>query len=212
METHFLVMIIGFSYAVLFAGMSALRGEGFSLQFTLEGVALTLLVAAGTWLTGSEVNPALFLGFIYLVTMRSRLLVDLATLFSNRGRQKTAVSILQTALRLLPDKASRLIVLVTMGIVQLRRENPASAQQLLEMVLAEGQQGGLSMRHAAATHYNLAIALRKQGEDAKSVRHFREAADGFPASPYGRAAQRALEERRRGKKAATGPDQEGGLE
>jgi len=208
METHFLVLIIGFSYAVLFAGMSVLRGEGFSMQFTLEAVALTVLVAAGSWLSGSQVNPALFLAFIYLVTMRSRLLVDLATLFSNRGRQRNAVSILQTALRLLPDRASRLIVLVSMGIVQLRRDSPASAQNLLEMVIEEAKQGGLSMRHAAACHYNLAIALRQQGEDAKAVRHFREAAEGFPGSPYGRAAQRALEERRRGKKGASGASDE----
>jgi tetratricopeptide (TPR) repeat protein len=200
MESHFLVLLIGFSYAVLFAGMAALRGEGFSMQFTLEAVALTVLVAAGDYLSDSPVNPALFLAFLYLVTMRVRLLVDLATMFSNRGRQKTAISILQTALRLFPDRPSRLIALVSMGIVQLRRENPASAQSLLETVLEEAKQGGLGMRHAAATYYNLGIALRQQGEEARAVRHFREAADGFPSTPYARAAQRALEERRRGKK------------
>ncbi|NIS83272.1 MAG: tetratricopeptide repeat protein [Anaerolineales bacterium] len=197
-----LILIVGFSYAVLFGGMSLLRGEGFSMQFTLEAVALTVFVTAGGLLTGSVVNPILFLVFIYVITMRSRLLVDVATLFSNRGRQRQAISILQTALRLFPDKQTRLIVLVNMGIVQLRRENPQSAQTLFETVLEDAKEGGLGIRHRAACHYNLAVALQQQGADAKAVRHFREAADGYPGSLYSKAAQKALDQRRRGKKGA----------
>lgn len=177
-----------------------LRGEGFSMQFTLEAVALTLLIAGGAYFTDSEVNPVLFLIFLYLFTMRSRLLVDLANLFSNRGKQRNAVSILQTALRVYPDKATRLIVLVNMGITQLRRENPQSAQSLFELVLEEAEGGGLGMRHRAATHYNLAVALQKQGKDAQAVQEFREAADGYPGSPFSKAARDALERRKRGKK------------
>ena len=204
MESYTLIIILGFSYAVLFGAMSFLRGEGFSMQFTLEAVVITILVAGGDFLTGSEANPILFLGFIYILTMRSRLLVDLATLFSNRGRQKSAISILQTALRLYPDKPSRLIVLVNMGVVQLRRENPKSAQTLFEMVLEEAKQNGLGIRHRAACYYNLGIALQKQGEEAKAVKHLREAADGFPGSLYSKAALIALEQRKHGK---TGVDQ-----
>jgi tetratricopeptide (TPR) repeat protein len=173
------------------------------MQFVLEAVALTVVVGGAGFLTGSQVNPVLFLVFVYVFTMRSRLLVDLATMLSNRGRQKNAVAVLQTALRLYPDKAARLIVLVSMGIVQLRRKSPQSAQTLFEMVLEEAKQGGLGMRHAAACHYNLGIALQQQGEDAMAVRHLREAADGFPGSPYSQAAQRALEKRKRGKKGAS---------
>jgi tetratricopeptide (TPR) repeat protein len=142
----------------------------------------------------------LFLIFLYLITMRSRLLVDLANLFSNRGRQRTAVSILQMALRLYPDRPTRLIVLVNIGIIQLRRKSPESAQSLFEMVLEEAEQGGLGLRHRAAVHYNLGVALQKQGKEAQAVAQFKEAANGFPGSPFSRAAEEALKKRRSGKK------------
>ncbi|OGO20205.1 MAG: hypothetical protein A2Z14_10665 [Chloroflexi bacterium RBG_16_48_8] len=203
MDSHLLILLLGFLYAVLFGGMSLLRGEGFSMQFTLEGIVITLLIAAGDFFSNSDVNPVLFLIFIYLITMRSRLLVDFANLFSNRGRQRNAVSILQTALRLYPDKPSRLIVLVNMGIIQIRRENPQSAQSLFEMVLEEGEESGLGLRHRAACHYNLGVALQQQGQEAQAVRQFREAANGFPGSPFSRAAEEALEQRKHSKKGAT---------
>jgi tetratricopeptide (TPR) repeat protein len=170
------------------------------MQFTLESVAVTLLITAGDYFTNSDVNPILFLVFIYVITMRSRLLVDLANLFSNRGRQRTAVSILQMALRLFPDRPTRLVVLVNMGIIQLRRKSPESAQSIFEMVLEESEGGGLGLRHQAAVHYNLGVALQKQGKEAQSVEQFREAANGFPGSPFSKAAEEALKRRRSGKK------------
>jgi tetratricopeptide (TPR) repeat protein len=199
-ESYYLILLLGFSYSLLFAVMAILRGEGFSMQFTLEGVVLTLIIAAGDYFTDSVVNPVLFLIFIYIFTMRSRLLVDLANLVSNRGRQRTAISILQTALRLLPDKSARLIIFVNMGIIQLRRKNPKSAQTIFETVFEDAHDGGLGMRHRAATHYNLAVALQKQGKEAMAVKHFRETAEGYPGSPFSKAAQNALEKRRKGKK------------
>ena len=193
MESYLLILLLGFSFSLLFAVMAILRGEGFSMQFTLEGVALTLITAAGDYLTGSDVNPVLFLIFIYVFTKRSRLLVDLANLVSNRGRQRNAISILQTALRLYPDRSARLIIFVNMGIIQLRRENPKNAQEIFEMVFEEAKNGGLGMPHRAASHYNLAVALQKQGKDGMAVRHFRESAEGYPGSPFSKAAQQALE-------------------
>ncbi len=55
--------------------------------------------------------------------------------------------------------------------------------------------------------YNLGIAFRGLGQEAKSVQHFREVAESFPGSAYGKAAQKALEERRRGKKKHTTPSE-----
>lgn len=200
MDPNLLIIIVGFSFALVFGALSLLRREGVSVQFTFEAIALTLVFAAGGFLTGSEVNPILFLVFLYLITMRSRLLTEVANLLSGRGRQRDAISMLQVALRLYPDKPSRFIVLVNMGTVQILRKNPKSAEALLNSVLEESKEGGLGIRYEAACHYNLGIALREQGEDAKAVRHFREATEVFPGSPYGVAAQKALEERRSGKK------------
>ena len=205
MNHHLMILILGLSYALLFGFLSHLKREGISLQFTLEASLITLLVTGVGFLTHSDTNPILFLVFIYMVTMRSRLLTDVANMLSGRGRQKDAIAVLQVALSLFPDKQTRLIVLTNMGIVQLLRKNPASAEAILSSVLDEAKEGGLGIRYEAACQYNMGITLRELGQEAKSVQHFREAADGFPGSSYGKAAQKALEERRRGKKKQTTP-------
>lgn len=198
MNPHLLIAIIGLSYIVIFGGMSILRREGLSNQFAFEVLGITALVEAGALLTGTMVNPILFLILIYLLSTRARLLVDLANLLSGRGRQRDAISLLQLALRLYPDQTTRLIVLVNMGIVQLRRQNPASAQALLELVLEEAKGGGLGLKYEAACHYNLGLALQRQGKEAEAVRQFNETIDTFPNSIYSKAAEQALEQRRSG--------------
>jgi tetratricopeptide (TPR) repeat protein len=196
MNPHLLIVTIGLCYTVVFGGLTLLRREGLSAQFAFEVLGITGLVEAGALLTGSTVNPLLFLVLIYLLSMRGRLLVDLANILSNRGRQKNAISLLQFALRLFPDRTTRLIIMVNMGIVQLRRQSPASAQALLEAVLQEAEAGGLGVKYEAASQYNLGLALQRQGKQADAVRHFNEAVGIFPGSIYGKAAQRALEQRR----------------
>jgi tetratricopeptide (TPR) repeat protein len=196
MNPHVLIVTLGLCYIVVFGGLSLLRREGLSTQFAFEVLGITGLVEAGALLTGSTVNPLLFLVLVYLLSMRGRLLVDLANLLSSRGRQKNAISLLQLALDLFPDRTTRLIIMVNMGIVQLRRQNPASAQALLEAVLEEAEAGGLGVKYEAASQYNLGLALQRQGKEADAVRRFNEAIGIFPNSIYSKAAQRALEQRR----------------
>ncbi len=200
MNEYLMIIVLGFAYTILFGFLGYLKREGISFQFTLEGIAITLLMSGGGFVSGSNINPILFLVFIYLVTMRSRLLADIANLLSGRGRQRDAIAVLQVALSLFPDRQTRLIVLTNMGIVQLLRKNPASAEAILSSVLDESEQGGLGIRYRAACEYNLGIASRQLGQDARSVRHFRAAQDAFPGSAYGKAAEQALAERRKGKK------------
>jgi Tfp pilus assembly protein PilF len=92
------------------------------------------------------------------------------------------------------------VVLVNLGIIQLRRKNPESAQSIFEMVLKEGEGGGLGLRHRAACYYNLGVAFQKQGKEAQAVEQFKEAVNGFPGSPFSKAAEQALKKRRDGKK------------
>lgn len=210
MDPHLLVITIGLFYIVVFGGMSVIQREGISTQFILEVLIITLLIAGGGYLTRSAANPILFLVFLYLLTMRSRLLVDLANLLSTRGRQRDAISVLQLALRLFPDRSTRFIVLVNMGIVQLRRQNPESAQALLEAVLEEAEDGGLGVKHEAACRYNLGLALLRQGKEAAAVRRFNETIEVFPSSRYSEAARQALEQRRRRRRKA--PERPNGTE
>jgi hypothetical protein len=88
-----------------------------------------------------------------------------------------------------------------MGVVQLRRQSPDSAQELFETVLGEARQGGLGVKYEAACHYNLGLAMQRQGKEAEAVRQFNETIETFPTSDYGRAAAQVLAQRR-GKPAA----------
>lgn len=204
MNPHLLILTIAFFYIVVFGGMSALRREGLSVQFALEVLGITAFVEAGALVTGATVNPILFLTLIYLLSMRARLLVDLANLLSARGRQRDAITVLQWAMSLFPDRSAWLIILVNMGIVQLRRQNPESAQALLESVLEEAGDGGLGIKYEAACRYNLGLALKRQGKEAEAVRQFNETIATFPHSIYGKAAEKALEQRRQAKATSAG--------
>lgn len=199
MNPHILLITVGVAYIVILGGMSLLRREGLSTQFAIEVLGLTLFVVAGSLITDTDVNPILFLVFIYLISMRGRLLADLANYLSARGRQRDAISLLQLALRLYPDQNSRMIVTVNMGIVQLRRKNPESAQVLFEKALQETQNGvALGTKYQAACHYNLGLALLQQGKEVEAVRQLNEAIGVFPNSIYSKAAEIALEKRRSG--------------
>jgi tetratricopeptide (TPR) repeat protein len=201
MHPHLLIAIIGLLYILIIGGMSLLRREGLSNQFAFEVLGITALVVAGAVLTNTPVDPIVFLVVVYLLSMRARLLVDLADFLSGRGRQRDAMSVLQLALRLFPDRSTRLVVLLTMGVVQLRRQSPDSAQELFETVLGEARQGGLGVKYEAACHYNLGLAMQRQGKEAEAVRQFNETIETFPTSDYGRAAAQVLAQRR-GKPAA----------
>lgn len=197
MNPYVLILIIGIFYTLIFGALSVLRREGLSMQFAIETSIITALVEAISWLTRTVVDPLPFLIFIYLLTMRGRLLVDLASFLSTRGRQRDAIKLLQWALRLLPDRSTRLVIQVNMGIVQLRRQNPASAQQLFEEVLkAMEQGGGLGIKYEAACRYNLGMALMQQKKEVEAVRQFNETAIIYPNSIYAKSAERILEKRR----------------
>jgi len=197
MNPHLIILTIGIFYTLIFGALSLLRREGLSTQFAIESVVITMMVLGIAWLTNTAVDPLPFLIFIYLVTMRGRLLVDLANALSSRGRQRDAIKILQWAMKLLPDRSTRLVIQVNMGIVQLRRKNPASAQALFEEVLREMEVGGgLGIKYEAACRYNLGKALMGQGKEPEAVRQFNEVMVIYPSSIYSKAAGMALEERR----------------
>jgi tetratricopeptide (TPR) repeat protein len=197
MNPHLLIFSIGIFYILIFGSLSLLRREGLSTQFAIEAFVITLVVEAIAFPTNTPVNPLLFLIFLYLVTMRGRLLVDIANPLSSRGRQRDAIKLLQWAMRLLPDRSTRLVIQVNMGIVQLRRKNPANAQQLFEEVLEEMEQGGgLGVKYEAACRYNLGQAFMQQGKEVEAVRQFNETTIIYPGSIYARSAGNILEQRR----------------
>ncbi len=201
MNPHLLIIVVGIFYILIFGGLSLLRREGLSVQFAVEVLVITALVEAIALVTNTSVDPLPFLIFVYLVTMRGRLLVDLANALSSRGRQGNAIKLLQWAMRLLPDHPTRLVIQVNIGIVQLRRKNPSSAQELFEDVLKEmDEKGGLGVKYEAACRFNLGQALMQQGKEAEAVRQYNETTIIYPNSIYSKAAAKMLEQRRERRK------------
>ncbi len=185
-------MLIAFLYILVFGGLSFLRREGLSVQFALEALALTCLLVGGSWLLGIQLSPILLLLLLYLVTMRSRLVVDVANLLLRQGRRKAAFALYKLGLTWWPDATSQLIVLANRGAAELYCGQVETAIQTLEGVLKEEKRSRLGLKYEAACCYNLGLAYEQKGEDARAMQQFNEAIDLLPASACARAAQAAL--------------------
>jgi tetratricopeptide (TPR) repeat protein len=191
-------LLVGLSYVLLFGGLSLLRREGLSVQFAVEAVIFTLVVAGLSALTGAAVSPILFLLLLYLLTMRVRLLVDLGNLLARRGNFAPAASVYRLAARLWPDDAARLLVQINQGVLDLQTGRLDEAVAAFKAVLAEAKGGYLGVKHECASHYNLAVAYQRQGQDAQAVLEFNAVLETWPASEYARYAAIALERRQKG--------------
>lgn len=206
MNSLLMIATIGVLYIVIFGGLALIRREGLSTQLALESLAITAIAVLFSYVTNINFHPIFYLIFIYLITMRVRLLVDLANFLSNRGRQRDAMNVMQFALRLYPDRSSEMVVLVNMGTVQLRRKNPESAADLFEIVLEKFEQGGLGIKYEAACRYNYGVALQQLGKEAQAVAQFNEVTIIYPNSIYSKAAEIALKKHRKG--AGVKPEEE----
>jgi tetratricopeptide (TPR) repeat protein len=192
-----LLLLISFLFVLVFGGLGLMRREGLSLQFALEALGLTLLLVGGSWLFSMPLNPFLFLALLYLITMRARLMVDVANFLAKRRQRDLAFKLYRLSLAWWPDTASRLIVLTNMGAAELHGGQFDAAIQTLENVLAMETQSRLGIKYEAACHYNLGYAYERKGEDAKAISQYNEAIDALPGSLYAKAAKAALERRKK---------------
>ena len=197
MDPLLITVLVGLFYILVVGGVSLLRREGLSSQFAFEALGIIGLVFLLRVATGFTLDPIFLFILLYLITMRGRLLTDLANLLFGRRGYETAARLYQLAMRLFPDRTSRYIVLVNWGIARLQSGDVQGAIAALKDVLALAEkQGGLGHKYEAACRYNLAVAHRKAGDDVQAVVQFNEVIDLFPATVYGQAAQKALNKRR----------------
>jgi len=204
---HLLLILTALLYMLMVGGLSALRREGFSLQFVVEVIAVAGLLVAFSLVTGSVVHPVIFLIVTYLVTMRARLLVDLGNLLARRGHHQQATNVYGLALQLKPDGPSRQIVSLNQAVGQIQRGQLAQAIAVLESLLTDSQPQ-LSPKHEAAARYNLAVGYRRQGNEAKAVIEFNKTIDVMPGSLYASSAQIALDKGKQQKRSLEGQKRE----
>jgi tetratricopeptide (TPR) repeat protein len=197
LDPYLLLILIGCLYILVFGGLGFIRREGLSIQFALESVGLTVLLVGGSWLLGTPLNPFVFLILLYVVTMRSRLVVDVANLLARRGQYDLAFRLYRLGLAWWPDAASRLIILTNRGAAELYSGQVEAAIRTLEGVLATDERPRLGLKYEAACRYNLGYAYERSGNDAKAVVQYNEAIDVLPGSLYAKAAQAALKRRKK---------------
>ena len=197
MNSQFLIILIGLLYIAGVDRMALLRREGLARQFAIEALVITALAVLLGLAAGAVVNPIVLFIILYLVTMRARLLTDLANFLFTRRGYVTAARFYHLALRLFPGRAGRLAVLVNWGIARLQAGDVGSAIATFKSVLSDANEGGgLGPKYESACRYNLALAYREAGDDAAAARQFEQVIELFPSSTYAQAAEKALKERR----------------
>jgi tetratricopeptide (TPR) repeat protein len=203
---HLLLILIALLYAFVVGGLGALRREGFSLQFAVEVLVATGALLGLSLLVGRTLPPVLFLLLLYLITMRARLLVDLANFLARRGYHAQATGLYAMALGLRPDGTGRLIVMLNQGVHLLKQDRLQEAVVLLESLLRDSA-GDIAPKFEAGVRYNLAVAYHRRGDEAKAIAEFNQVIDVMPGSLYAVGAQKALERGRQRKEPAAGSDE-----
>jgi tetratricopeptide (TPR) repeat protein len=188
-----MIGLIGLLYIVVFGGMSLLRREGLSVRFAVEAVILTALAVILVVLTPIQIHPTVFLLLLYIITLRVRLVVDLANFFARRGRYTQADKIYDFAYHIWPDQTSKLIVMVNQATLLLQENKLDESIILFKDVLDQKNQGSLGVKYEAAAHFNLGVAyLRSKNNSLASV-EFNATIDTWPVSLYAQRAQQTLE-------------------
>jgi TolA-binding protein len=198
MSLHLMIGLIGLLYILVFGLMAVLRREGLSIRFAVESVCVTAIAVILMVLTPIQIHPVWFLLLLYLITLRVRILVDLANVFARRGNYVHAEKIYNFASHLWPDQSSDLIIKVNHAIMLLLKNQIDESISMFTQVLAQVDKGYLGVKYEAAAHFNLGVAYLRKENCSMATVEFNAVLDTWPASLYSRRAQEALE-RQRGK-------------
>jgi len=193
MSLHIMIGLIGLLYIVIFGGMALLRREGLSVRFAVEAVCLTALAVILAVLTPIQIHPTVFLILLYVITLRVRLIVDLANFFARRGRNAQADRIYNFAYHVWPDQTSKLITMVNQATLHLQENKLNDSITLFKDVLDQKNQGSLGVKYEAAAHFNLGVAYLRSSNNSSASIEFNATIDTWPASLYAQRAQQALE-------------------
>lgn len=197
MAPFLIIALIGLLYILFFGLLSYFRREGVSMRFIVEALLVTAIATAVVFVTNWDINPAIFVIVLYLITTRVRILVDLGNLLARRKDYAMAGRIYGLAEQIWPDEAGRLLVKLNRGVMAVHRADMEAAIAALREVLSAAGSGFLSGKSMAACHYNLGVAYLRQGLDAQATLEFNKVLEDWPMTEYARYARIALERRRR---------------
>jgi tetratricopeptide (TPR) repeat protein len=196
MTLPIMLLFVGFAFIILFGGLSLLRREGLSLRFAMEALLITGLASGLAALTGLYIHPVFFLLFLYLVTFRVRILVDLGTYFARRKDFSQAERFYRLAERLWPDRTGSLILQVNRGTTLLQSGKLDEAVDVFKTILDQKSSGYLGRKYEAATYFNLGVAYLRKGLEGQATVAFNTVIDTLPVSEYARRASQALDRQR----------------
>jgi tetratricopeptide (TPR) repeat protein len=196
MSLYMMIGLIGLLYTFVFGGMGLLRREGLSSRFAIESLVITGIAFILVLLTPLQINPVVFLFLLYILTMRVRILVDLANTFAGRGNTVQAEKIYNLAAHMWPDQTNDLIVKVNHAILLLQKNQLDESIALFNDILSPANKSYLGVKYEAAVHYNLGVAYLRKDSSYLASAQFNAAIDAWPASPYAHRAQKALERQR----------------
>ncbi len=191
-----MIGLIGLLYIVVFGGMALFRRESLSIRFAVESVCLTAIAVILVWLTPIQIHPVWFLLLLYVITLRVRILVDLANVFARRGNYIQAEKIYHLASHLWPDQTSDLIIKVNHAILLLQKNQLNESISMFTEVLSQANQGYLGVKYEAAAHFNLGVAYLRNNNNSMATIEFNSVLDTWPASLYAHRAMEALERQR----------------
>lgn len=192
MNPYVLLALEALLYALLFGALTWLRGEGLPGRFAWEVLGFSAICIALSWAAGVAIHPVLFLVLVYLLTMRARLLVDLANVLSARGWHKQALVTLNLASRLAGDEISQTMVRINTGVVHIQQKRFEEATAILNGALSQMPRGRGTPKYEAACRYNLGLAYLRAGQEVNAVQQFNQVMELLPNSLYARAAEAAL--------------------
>lgn len=192
MDLHLMIGMIGLLYILVFGGMSLLRREGLSIRFAVEAVIITALAVLLVVLTPIQIHPVLFLLLLYIVTLRIRVLIDLANSLARRGKYSQAEKLYDLAASLWPDPTNELIIKVNRATMLLHKDQVAESISMFTDVLSQADKGYLGVKYEAAAHFNLGVAYLRNNNNSMATIQFNEAIDTWPASLYAHRAEQAL--------------------
>jgi tetratricopeptide (TPR) repeat protein len=193
MSPLFVIVLVGLLYVAVIGGMALLRREGLSIRFAVESICITAVAGLVVALTNVQIHPVLFFIVLYLLTMRIRLLADLANVFAKRGNLSPAARLYKFAWRLWPDASGRLILMVNQATLLLQENQLDESISMFMDVLSQSRHGYLGAKYEAAAHYNLGVACLRKNNPARATVEFNAAIDTWPASLYAHRAQEALD-------------------